>query len=74
MSCNRKGDNLSATHVQELIESFVDDLDVVGCDPLYAVVTELLDSHQTVTVDIHHFEIGFDESSHCLHEMGKDSN
>lgn len=54
------------THVQQLIEGIVNDFNVIGSKPLYAIVAELLEADHTVAVNIHHFEVGFDERSHGL--------
>lgn len=49
-----------------MIEGIVNDFNVIGCKPLYAIVAELLEADHTVAVNIHHFEVGFDERSHGL--------
>lgn len=54
------------THVQKLVEGIVDDFDFVGGEPLDAVVAELFEPDDAIGVDVHHLEVGLDESAHCL--------
>lgn len=65
-SITPEGREQTLTHIQKLIESVVNDFDVIGCESLDAVVAELLNSNEAITVQVHHFEVGFDESSHGL--------
>lgn len=60
----------SDTHIQEIIESIVDNFDVSNSESLNASVAEFFDADDTVSVDVHHFEVSFDESAHCLGEWG----
>jgi hypothetical protein len=54
------------THVQKRVESVVNDFDLVGSEALNAVVAELFQSNDAIAVDVHHFEVGLDESTHRL--------
>lgn len=60
------------THIQKIVESFIYDFDVVRGDPLNAVVAEFLEPNDTIGVDVHHFEVGFDEGPHSLRD-GRDN-
>lgn len=54
------------THIQQGVEGVVDDFNVIGGNSLNAIVAEFLEANNTIAINVHHFEVGFDESSHGL--------
>lgn len=53
-------------YIQKLIKSVVNNFDVISCESLDAIVAELLNSNEAITVQVHHFKVGLNESSHSL--------
>lgn len=66
INCYMRYFQLFNTYIQHMVESFIDNINFIYCKPLNAVVTELLQCYNSITIEIHHFEVGFDECFHCL--------